>query len=151
MDNNKPIEYRCRIALEPQEFNDALVKFLKAKDSKAFTERDKVYSAVAGYWMPFAMRDAGFSEGESQQCAKESVYRLILHIRYLAQSFGLDLSEDASGLQFTTPKSNSSIMPKTAKDDIDDFDLSTQQEVSNSQPLNLIHHDDDGTFQELFS
>ncbi|MBD2503893.1 hypothetical protein [Anabaena azotica] len=145
--DNKPIEYRCRIALEPEDFNSALVQFLKAKDSKAFTERDKVYSAVAAYWMPFAMRNAGFTDDESKQSAKEAVYRLTLHIRYLAQSFGLELEEATPQLS-----SNSKSLPSLTKDE--DFEdsiesLSTSESEDVSEPS--IHHDDDSAFEEMFS
>jgi hypothetical protein len=149
---DKPIEYRCRIALEAQESNIALVNFLKAKETLAFTERDKLFSALVPYWLPFAMRNAGCSDEELKQCAKNAVYRLKLHISYLIESFGLDL-EDAVLPPATATKPVSPVT-KTPKVDVD-LQLSTSMEVSDNAPQSdleqLIHHEDDGTFEGLFN
>ncbi|WP_414756124.1 hypothetical protein [Anabaena sp. CCY 9910] len=149
---DKPIEYRCRIALEAQESNKALVNFLKTKETLAFTERDKVFSALVPYWLPFAMRNAGCSEEELKQCAKNAVYRLKLHISYLAESFGLDLEDVV--LQPATSTKPIAPVTKTPKVDID-LQPSTAPEVSSdtsqSDLEQLIHHEDDGTFEGLFN
>jgi hypothetical protein len=148
---DKLIEYRCRIALEAQESNLALVSFLKDKETLAFTEKDKLFSAIAAYWLPFAMRNAGCSDRESKQYAKNAVYRLKLHISYLIESFGLDL-EDAvlQPIPATQP-----ISPVTKTPQVDNSQLSTAQEVADDAPEEnleqLIHHSDDGTFEGLFN
>ncbi|WP_242053760.1 hypothetical protein [Nostoc parmelioides] len=149
---DKPIEYRCRIALEAQESNVALVNFLKAKENLVLSERDKLFSALSAYWLPFAMRNAGCSDEELKQSAKNAVYRLKLHISYLVESFGLDL-EDAV-LQPATATKPIRPVTKTPKVELDLQPL-TAPEASDhaSQPdlEQLIHHEDDGTFEGLFN
>ncbi|WP_242051263.1 hypothetical protein [Nostoc spongiaeforme] len=148
----KQIEYRFRIALESQDLNTALVNFLKAKDP-LFTERDKLFSALNAYWLPFAMKEAGYSDEELRQCAKNAIYRLKLHISYLAESFGLELDDDVVSQPVATTKA---FPPVTKLPKLNDINLqpSTATEVisTGSQPLDdLIHHEDDSTFEGLFS
>lgn len=148
----KQIDYRFRIALDAQESNAALINFLKAKDP-LFSERDKLFSALNAYWLPFAMREAGYSDEELRQCAKNAIYRLKLHISYLAESFGLELEDDAVLQSAATTKA---IPPVTKPQKLNDISLqpSTATEVigGDSQLLDdLIHHEDDSTFKGLFS
>ncbi|WP_199316374.1 hypothetical protein [Tolypothrix sp. FACHB-123] len=146
------IEYRCRIAIEAQESNVALVNFLKTKETLAFTERDKVFSALSAYWLPFALRNAGCSDSQSKQCAKNAIYRLKLHISYLVESFGLD-NEDF----VTQPvKATEPISPvnKTPKIDVDLTPSTAKASSEDTPELNLeqlIHHEDDSTFEGLFN
>ncbi|MBD2438859.1 hypothetical protein H6G69_18905 [Nostoc sp. FACHB-110] len=137
--------------MESQELNNALINFLKAKDP-LFSERDKVFTALNAYWLTFAMKEAGYSDDELKQSAKNAIYRLKLHISYLAESFGLELEDDAVLQSAATTKAVLSVAKPQKLTDVS-LPLSTVSEASddNSQPLDNLHHEDDSTFEQLFS
>ncbi|MEA5566647.1 hypothetical protein [Anabaena sp. UHCC 0399] len=64
----------------------ALIKYIK--QSNDISEREKVLSALSGYWLPFAVKaDGNYSEQEVKQSARNAIYKLNLHITYLFEVF----------------------------------------------------------------
>ncbi|MCF2151944.1 hypothetical protein IQ276_037175 [Desmonostoc muscorum LEGE 12446] len=67
----------------------ALIKYIK--QSNDISEREKVLSALSGYWLPFALRaDGSYPEWELKQSARNAIYKLKLHIVYLSEAFFLE-------------------------------------------------------------
>lgn len=83
------IDYRCRISMNKEPFSVALIKYIKQKND--ISEREKVLSALSGYWLPFALRaDGSYPDWELKQSARNAVYKLKLHIAYLSEAFLLE-------------------------------------------------------------
>jgi hypothetical protein len=83
------IDYRCRISMNKEPFSTALIKYIK--QSNDISEREKVLSALSGYWLPFAVKaDGNYSEQEVKQFARNAIYKLKLHIAYLSEVFFLE-------------------------------------------------------------
>lgn len=80
------MDYRCRISMNKEPSSVALIKYIKQNND--ISEREKVLSALSGYWLPFAIKaDGNYSEQEVKQSARNAIYKLNLHIAYLFEAF----------------------------------------------------------------
>ncbi|MBD2166475.1 hypothetical protein H6G04_18935 [Calothrix membranacea FACHB-236] len=135
-------EYRCRLAIEAHSHNTALINFLKMKKVLHFNEKDKVLSALSAYWLPLALKEDGsYSDEELADCARSAIYKLRLHINYLAATFGVE------NLELETTQVTALPSPSTKKTTV----------TSNSDSINasakeedLINHYDDHAFDKMF-
>ncbi|WP_414541724.1 hypothetical protein [Nostoc sp. CCY0012] len=140
------IEYRCRIALEQELFNVALINFLKQKVN--ISEKDKVISALSAYWLPFALKaDGNCSDSELKHYARTAIYKLKLHIAFLCETFVLEdfsLVSPASISPKTIVQEPGLTSPESAMNE------QKQLEKSPSESMDFVHHQDDNTFQKMF-
>lgn len=139
------IEYRFRTYLDGEQLNIALANFLKKK-STDFTEKDRVFSALSAYWLPIALKDEGtLSDQQLKQYARNAIYKLKLHISYLVETFGLEDIE----LPMSATKKVQLQQPATISLEPDESSFE-EQDLSVSDSKDLIYHDDDSTFQQMF-
>lgn len=156
------IDYRFRTLINADSQDAILVKYLRSPDPE-FSEKDMILWATSAYWLPLALREHGScSVQQLKQSARTSIYKLHQHINYLAQSFGLE--SEVSAIPTSSPlfqaKSSWSlpvgeeVIELSATEDAKLAALSTEadSEISSSDPEipDLLHHQDDETFQSLF-
>lgn len=133
------VEYRCRITLEPEELNIALISFLKQKVN--ISEKDKVLSALSGYWLPFALRENGnYSQEQLKYYALSAIYKLKLHIALLSETFALEECFLNNPINIVEPKSIQTQVVVSEK-------LNHPDDALN---IDIVHHQDDKTFEEMF-
>ncbi|MCC5640018.1 hypothetical protein LC593_30155 [Nostoc sp. CHAB 5844] len=86
VEKKERIDYRCRISMNKEPSSVALIKYIK--QSHDISEREKVLSALSGYWLPFAVKAEGnYSKDEVKQSARNAIYKLRLHIAFLTEVF----------------------------------------------------------------
>lgn len=157
----KRVEYYFRVALGIGGMTEVLADFLKNKDT-LLTEKEKVIGAASAFWLPFAlMHKGGYSDSYLKQCAREAIYKLRMHINYLAESFGLDARElwvmpTQHIVQTQGHISKLDSQPKeqlpTSSNEKPDLMLVPPAEAQMEYTAqDFIHHQDDDAFQEMFS
>ncbi|MBD6621294.1 hypothetical protein FNW02_37825 [Komarekiella sp. 'clone 1'] len=171
---SKRVPYRFRTDIDVESLDGILTNFLRSKNA-AITEKEKVIGATRAYWLPFALKEKGeYSDEQLKQYARAAIYKLRMHINYLAENFGLlDEGEQAiSNDKFLSTKSlmprqpataeklTSVLAPPASKNKLGALDLVEQVEpcfTSSTEtqaeytPDDFIYHQDDDTFQEMFS
>ncbi|MBW4617730.1 MAG: hypothetical protein KME21_31975 [Desmonostoc vinosum HA7617-LM4] len=86
---SKRVPYRFRTDIEAQSLDSILTDFLRSKNA-VITEKEKVLNATRAYWLPFALKDRGeYSDEQLKHYARTAIYKLQMHINYLAENFGL--------------------------------------------------------------
>ncbi|MBW4559198.1 MAG: hypothetical protein KME59_25430 [Trichormus sp. ATA11-4-KO1] len=144
MDNR--VEYRCRIALEQELINVALIKFLKQKVN--LSEKDKVIPALSAYWLPFALKaDGNYSDSELKYYAKTAIYKLKLHIAFLCEAFAL---EDFSLIHPTNTNSKKKVQQAVLISPESSVNNESSSQAERLNSLEFVHHQDDNTFEEMF-
>jgi hypothetical protein len=160
MSLKKRVEYYFRVAVGIGGMTQVLADFLKDRNT-LLTEREKVIGAAAAFWLPFALLHKGdYSKADLQRCAREAIYKLRMHINYIAETFGLENPKDvfntpvmpysplysdtngSQGLSQTSSSVNETINPISQQ--------ASSTEVEYEQK-NLINHHDDDTLHEMFN
>jgi hypothetical protein len=130
-------EYRCRLAIEADNHSTALINFLKMKKVRNFSEKDKLLSAISAYWLPFALKEDGsYSDEELMHCARSAIYKLTLHINYLAETFGIEANDVSVLPSSSTRKTN--------------FPIKSGSMTDSANPEPFINHQDDSAFDTMF-
>ncbi|WP_341531997.1 hypothetical protein WKK05_40620 (plasmid) [Nostoc sp. UHCC 0302] len=159
MSLNKRVEYYFRTAFGIGGMTEVLGDFLKNRDA-LLTEKEKVIGAVSAFWLPFAlMHKGGYSEDYLKQCAREAIYKLTLHINYLAESFGLEVGEQVIPGHTRKTQGRKSTLNSSSKEQLS-ISVASKPDLVNQEateaiveytPQDFIHNQDDDTFQEMFS
>jgi hypothetical protein len=85
-----------------------LLTYINA-DGAEMTRSDRLLHPAAAFWLPFAYQHCtDVSSTELQQLARSAVYQLKLHIQYLEDSFGLQVTSWLSEKPQTEKKMMSS-------------------------------------------
>lgn len=85
-----------------------LLTYINA-DGAEMTRSDRLLHPAAAFWLPFAYQHCtDASSTELQQLARSAVYQLKLHIQYLEDSFGLQVTSRLSEKPQTEEKVMSS-------------------------------------------
>lgn len=127
-----------------------LTDYLKS-GSLERSEREMVLGAASAFWMPFAMRVTGCTPQRLRECVLTSIYRLLQHVVYLAQNFGLEqevrnyfsLSSLGQVDRTTSEQINRAELEPLLKESLSQ----NQVKVKTSE---LLHHEDDEMFQAMF-
>ncbi|MBG1263168.1 hypothetical protein [Nostoc commune] len=136
------IDYRCRISMNKEPFSIALINYMKHGGN--INERDKVLSALFGYWLPFALKaDGNFSEQEVKQYVRNTIYKLKLHIAYLSEVFFLeDFPVDSSTIISAKPMVQQVVS-----------NLAGERLIEPDKPqpsIDFLCHEHDFTFETMF-
>lgn len=161
----KRIDYRFRALISVGSTDEILVKYLRSKDLE-LSEKNMVLWATAAYWLPLALQKNGCSSnGQLKQSARTAIYKLRQHINFLAQTFGLENELETTTVGAILPKaelettSPQLISPPTSQseNELDNTQtIELLEEKDSKQPTNqsgsnqLLHHNDDKTFEALF-
>ncbi|WP_341531423.1 hypothetical protein WKK05_37580 (plasmid) [Nostoc sp. UHCC 0302] len=171
---SKRVPYRFRTDIDVESLDGILTNFLRSKDA-AITEKEKVIGATRAYWLPFALKEKGeYSDDQLKQHARAAIYKLRMHINYLAENFGL-LDEGEQAIESEQFLSNYSLMPRQ-KTNIERLTPEVAVTITNAKqkmleqaeqtepcstsssetrteftPVDFIHHQDDDSLQEMFS
>lgn len=161
----KRIDYRFRALISVGSTDEILVKYLRSKDLE-LSEKNMVLWAAAAYWLPLALQKNGCcSNGQLKQSARTAIYKLRQHINFLAQTFGLENELEVSmigAISSLAELETTAIGEMNAKaEQIEDESVNNlaapllehkdlEQPVSPSETTQLLHHNDDKTFEALF-
>ena len=150
------IDYRFRAVVSADSQEAILVKYLRDKNSE-FSEKDMILWATAAYWLPLALKQQGsYSASLLKQSARTSIYKLRQHINYLAQTFGLESEVSAMSMSSASPQANRIWSEPLSEQPIEEDQQmlpSTEvplQPTIDAEVENLLHHQDDASFQEMF-
>jgi len=171
---SKRVPYRFRTDIDVESVDAILTNFLRSKDT-VITEKEKVIGATRAYWLPFALKEKGeYSSEQLKQHARTAIYKLRMHIDYLAENFGLldeaeqTISDDNSfstkslmSPEAVTPERlTSELSPVILKDkptilntpkQVESCLTSSRETQVEYTPADFIHHQDDDILQEMFS
>ena len=150
------IDYRFRAVFRADSQEAILVKYLRDKNSE-FSEKDMILWATAAYWLPLALKQQGsYSAQQLKQSARTSIYKLRQHINYLVQTFGIEAEVSAMVMESALPQANRIWSEPLSEQPIEEAlqpPPSTEapfQSTIDSEVENLLHHQDDKSFQEMF-
>ena len=161
----KRIDYRFRALVGEDSLEAMLVDYFRSKDAD-LDEKDMVMWANCACWIPLAQKkrqEQGIcSEAEFKQSGRLSIYKLLQHIYLLAHICGLE--EELEVVPALRPQG------KQSSNKSDSFspitrECTTSQQFNSSdsdspsenivtaipQNSDLLYHEDDATFQSIFS
>lgn len=158
-------DYRFRVKVHPDSSYGKLCRFLKAKkpdfDLPEFTENEMVLEASSAYCLPLAfkkLKEVGkCSEAELKHCGRISIYKLIQRVYLLAQVCGLEGELEVipllsrHQLSYRSNVRNRNETTSSYAVESLSIELPVNEDTDNdSGPRDLLHHQDDDTFGDLF-
>ncbi|MBD2451141.1 hypothetical protein H6G76_29225 [Nostoc sp. FACHB-152] len=158
---NKRVEYCFRVAVGIGGMTKVLADFLKDRNT-LLTEKEKMVNAAAAFWLPFALLHKGdYSQALLQQSAREAIYKLRMHINYIAETFGLEnpdqtlipvgsitTTKEATVAHPYPPLTQLSISADETANQVPVMIPSTSVEY---EAEDMIHHHDDEALENIFS
>lgn len=119
MNSAKKSEIRLTIEVSDPNANEAILLDYLRGDGKPRSYRDTILCALKAFWLPAALIQKGASDKIIYQATIDSLYALILQLKYLEQKTGIHQPFDFHLMS----------QPERAKDNVDlTTSFSTKQE-----------------------
>lgn len=151
--------FRCKV--RPNSLYGKLCRFLKAESPEfeelEFTETEMVLEANSAYNMPLVfkrLREIGrSSDGELKNSGRIAIHKLIQRVYFVAQICGLEgelvhIPVISSHQTYDTNNGRNKLVGKLAFESLPEE--SVEQSSPELTPQNLLHHEDDETFETMF-